>query len=335
MNNFLVIGTTTLDLLHRGIDQLPTVRGDEFTVDSLAFCHHPLQMMLGGNGAISAYVLARLGATVNLGSAMGQDAAGDLLLGWLTVAGVGVAGLIRHPAAATSTTTVISDNARNRLAFHHAGASHLYAPAALPPTLAAAATVVLIASYTLFLRWRSQGFAALLTNAKAQGAITALDIGPAIGEPVTLAEVAFLLPHVDYFICNDHELSVCAAVDENEAGIRLGMAQILAAGAGCVVIKRGAAGALVQRAQDGAALMVPAVPVDAQGTVGAGDAFNAGFLYAIAQGQPLEVAARFANGVAALVVASVQGVLGAPTLTAVQTLLQAHPVPHTEVACQG
>ena len=325
MNNFLVLGSATLDLLNRGIDQMPTVRGDEFTVDSLAFCRQPLQMMLGGNGAISAYVLARLGATVNLGSAIGQDAAGELLWGWLKAAGVAEAGLVRHSTAATSTTTVVSDEARNRLAFHHAGASHCYAPADLPAPLPGAATALLIASYTLFLRWRSQGFADLLTTAKAAGVITALDIGPAIGEPVMLAEIAFLLPQVDYFICNEHEISVCTAVANREAGIQLGIAQVLAAGAGCVIIKRGAAGALVQRATDGAAVAVPAFGVTAQGTVGAGDAFNAGFLYATVQGQPVDAATRFANGVAALVVASAQGALGAPTLAAVQELLQTQP----------
>lgn len=322
MNNFLVLGSATLDLLNRGIDQMPTVYGDEFTVNSLAFCRQPLQMQLGGNGAISAYVLARLGAKVNLGSAIGQDAAGDLLAGWLTEAGVDGAGLLRHPTAATSTTTVISDEARNRLAFHHAGASHCYAPADLPTPLVGAARALLVASYTLFLRWRSQGFADLLTTAKAGGVITALDIGPAIGAPVTLAEIAFLLPQVDYFICNDHELSVCTGDAQSDTGIQLGMAQILAGGAGCVIIKRGAAGALVQRATDGAAVAVPAFGVTAQGTVGAGDAFNAGFLYAIGQGEPVDAAVRFANGVAALVVASAQGALGAPTLAAVEELLQ-------------
>jgi len=326
MNHFLIIGTTTLDLLNRGIDQMPTVRGDEFTVDSLAFCHAPLQMMLGGNGAISAYVLARLGAMVKLGSAVGQDAAGDLLLGWLTAAGVDVTGLCQHSTAATSTTTVISDRAQNRLAFHHAGASHAYAPAELPPALLTNATALLIASYTLFLGWRSQGFADLLHRAQAQGVITALDIGPAIGAPVTLAEVAFLLPSVDYFICNGHELSVCTNTMASDEGVAAGMRQVLAAGAGCVIIKRGAAGALIQRQTDTAARPIPAFPITAHGTVGAGDAFNAGLLYALGQGQPLERAVRFAHGVAALVVASTQGALGAPRLNDVQALLLRHPL---------
>jgi ribokinase len=310
---FLVIGTTTLDLLNSGITQMPTVRGDEFTTDSLVFCREPLQMLLGGNGGIAAYALARLGAPVVLGSAIGQDPSGDLLQKWLQAAGVDMHGLFRHATAATSTTTLVSDQALNRLAFHHAGSSHHYAPAHLPADLLPRTEVLLLSAFTLFLQWRPQGFAQLLAKAKAQGAITALDIGPAIGQPVTLDEIAFLLPHVDYFICNEHELGVCCGVDETPVGSAAGMAQILAAGAGCAVTKRGAEGALVQRKGDTLAVQVPGFAVDAHTTVGAGDSFNAGFLYAVQQGKTPIDAAQFANAVAALVVASAQGALGAPT----------------------
>ncbi len=317
---FLIIGSTTLDLVNRDIRHMPTLRGDEFTVDSLVFCDEPLQMLLGGNGAIAAYALARLGAPVGLGSAIGQDAAGDLLHAWLHDTGVETRGLLRHPTAATSTTTLISDQARNRLAFHHAGASHAYAPADLPVGLLGQTKVLLVAAFTLFRHWRAQGFAQLLAQAKAQGAITALDIGPAIGQPVTLAEIAPSLPQVDYFICNEHELAVCCGVDETPAGSVAGMAQILAAGVGCAVTKRGAEGALVQPHKQTTPIAVPGFQVDAHTTVGAGDSFNAGFLYAIAQGHPPVDAARFGNALAALVVASAQGALGAPTLSAVEAL---------------
>ena len=319
---FLVIGTTTLDLFNSGIEQMPTVRGDEFTVDSLAFCEEPLQMMLGGNGAIAAYALGRLGAHVALGSAIGHDPSGELLQGWLEAAGVATTGLLRHPVAATSTTTLISDRARNRLAFHHAGASHRYAPDDLPWALLTQADVLLASAFTLFLQWRPHGFAQLLAQAKAQNAITALDIGPAIGQPVTLAEIAFLLPQVDYFICNEHELAVCCAVDESAAGSAAGMAQVLAAGVGCAVTKRGAEGVLVQEQGATAPTAIAGFHVDAHTTVGAGDSFNAGFLYAIKRGEAPVQAARFANAAAALVVASAQGALGAPTLSQVEQLCQ-------------
>lgn len=323
LSMFLVIGTTTLDLFNSGITQMPTVRGDEFTVDSLVFCQQPLQMLLGGNGGIAAYALARLGAPVLLGSAVGQDASGDLLQGWLQAAGVDTRVLLRHPTAATSTTTVVSDLTRNRLAFHHAGSSHQYAPTDLPSDLLQQTEALLVSAFTLFLRWRPHGFAQLLASAKTQGIRTALDIGPAIGQPVTLAEIAFLLPQVDYFICNEHELAVCCGVDETPSGSAAGMAQILAHGVRCAVTKRGAEGALVQPRGADTPIAVPGFQVDARMTVGAGDSFNAGFLYAVQQGQTPVAAARFANAVAALVVASAQGALGAPTLQQVRQLCPA------------
>jgi sugar/nucleoside kinase (ribokinase family)/GNAT superfamily N-acetyltransferase len=323
---FLVIGTTTLDLFNGGIAQMPTVRGDEFTTDSLVFCQEPLQMLLGGNAGIAAYALARLGAPVAIGSAIGGDPSGDLLQSWLQAAGVETSGLLRHPTAATSTTTVVSDQSRNRLAFHHAGSSHHYAPGDLPDALLARTKVVLLSAFTLLNQWRLDGFTDLLVKAKKQGVITALDIGPAIGQPVKLDEIADLLQYVDYFICNEHELSVCCEVDETAGGSNLGMVQVLTHGAGCVVIKRGAEGALVQ-IKGGATVHVPGFAVNARMTVGAGDSFNAGFLYAVQQGKPPTVAARFANAVAALVVTSAQGAQGAPTLSQVEALMAKEAVP--------
>lgn len=318
---FLVIGSTTLDLIHSGFDSMPTAQGDEFTTNSLVFCADPVQMRFGGNGANSAYTLAKLGGIVALGSAIGRDAAGDLLYAPLVDVGVNLAGLIRHPTAATSVTTVITDAASQRLAFHHAGSSHLYDPTDLSDALRAQTSVLLIASFTLFLRWRPHGFADLLRAVKERGGITALDIGPAVGEPALFDEIISLLPYVDYFICNEHELAVCVGVAQSPAALHLGMKQILAGGANTVVLKRGAAGALVQSQTAGSPTHVAGFPVDVESTVGAGDTFNAGFLYAVAQGQDPIDAARFASGVAALVIASTGGVLRAPTLPAVEAFL--------------
>jgi ribosomal protein S18 acetylase RimI-like enzyme len=143
---------------------------------------------------------------------------------------------------------------------------------------------------------------------------------------VKLEEISNLLQYVDYFICNEHELSVCCEVDETAGGSNLGMVQVLTHGAGCVVIKRGAEGALVQ-IKGGATVHVPGFAVNARMTVGAGDSFNAGFLYAVQQGKPPTVAARFANAVAALVVTSAQGAQGAPTLSQVEALMAKEAVP--------
>ncbi len=313
---FLVIGNATVDLFVAGLDHLPQTRGDEFTVASLTFTQEPLTMLIGGNAAIAAFALARLGAPAAIGAAVGNDFLGDFIVDRLASAGVDMAGLRRCHEHATATTVVVTDGSFNRLAFHHLGATDCCTPAEFPAHLWAQTDVLLLASYPLMAGWRPEGFATALRSARRAGALTALDMGPAVGAPATLDELAPLLPNVDYLLCNEHELAVCTGAAELEAG----MATILEAGARCVVVKRGRLGATAA-AQGGAPLTAPGFAVDARFTVGAGDAFDAGFLYAIHQGRGLGTALNFANAVAALVVSAAQGALGAPTLAQVETLL--------------
>lgn len=316
---FVTVGNITLDLFISGLEKVPAFGGDEFTADNLTFCDEPLTMVLGGNGAISAYVLARLGALATPCGAIGQDQAGDIVAAWLTAAGVDMEGLRRTDEVATATTTVITDRALNRVAFHHPGTSHWYAPEALPMRLVAQADVLLVSSYPLLPRWRPDGFAQILRQARRTGTITALDIGPAIGQAAQLEELRPLLPHVNYLLCNGHELAVCTGAKTLKEGVMA----LLEAGAQHVVVKRGAQGAvLVDRS--GSHLVSPGFAVEARFTVGAGDAFNAGLLYGVDKGWTPARALRFANAVAALVVAGARGALGAPSLLQVESFLARH-----------
>lgn len=314
---FLVIGTTTVDLFISGFERLPRTEGDEFTVDSLAFCAQPLRPALGGNGAISAFTLARLGATAILSTAVGNDWLGDLGRHWLGDAGVQMDHVVHRTDSATASTVMISDDRRNRLSFHHAGANETLMEAEIPIHLLGPSDALLLTSYPLLNRLRPQGSGALLATAHRAGATTAVDIGPAIGQPASLSEILPLLPYVDYLLCNEYELSVCTEGIDPPAGMRT----MVERGAGCVVLKRGANGAVI-RQNRGDAVNVAGFAVNARSTVGAGDSFNAGFLYALQEGGDPLSATRFANAVASLLVSADQGALGAPTLQEVQSLVQ-------------
>jgi sugar/nucleoside kinase (ribokinase family) len=61
----------------------------------------------------------------------------------------------------------------------------------------------------------------------------------------------------------------------------------------CIVVKAGARGCVASR--DGKRVEVPALPVQAVETTGAGDNFNAGFLYGILHGYTFETCLRCAN----------------------------------------
>lgn len=308
---FVIIGTANVDLIVSGFEQMPIVRGDEFTTDSLVFCDNPLQLVLGGNGANCAYTLAGLGAAASLCSAVGTDELGRLVHGWLAKQGVDLTGFVHHPTCATAYTAIVSDRQFNRLAFHHPGALAAYTWADIPPQLLARAAVVLASSFTIMPQLRPDGFAQALAIAHDHGALTALDIGPAIGNPTTLAELTPLLGTVDFLIANRHELSVCTG----ETAVERGAQRLLAAGARCVVIKQGSAGATLF--QPGSQVHVPAFEVAVDSTVGAGDAFNAGLLFSRRHGATLEEAVRFGNATAALVISSGRGILGCPTLARV------------------
>jgi sugar/nucleoside kinase (ribokinase family) len=313
---FVVIGTANIDLIVSGFDQMPVVMGDEFTTSSLVFCDEPLKLVLGGNGANCAYVLAGLGAPTSLCSAVGLDELGRIVHGWLAQQGVDLTGFVHNRQRATAYTTIVSDRGRNRLAFHHQGALATYTLADLPAALLAQAQVVLVTGYSIMPGLRPTGFAQVLASARQQGAVTALDIGPAIGQPAQLAELEPFLPYVDYVIANRHELAVCTDEEETDRGAQ----RLLTSGAVCVVVKQGIDGTVVF--QPGRRIHVPAFPVAVHSTVGAGDAFNAGLLYARKQGDALEDAVRFGNAVAALVISSSQGILGCPSLARVHEFLR-------------
>jgi sugar/nucleoside kinase (ribokinase family) len=130
-----------------------------------------------------------------------------------------------------------------------------------------------------------------------------------------MAELQPLLTQTDYLLANTHELSVLTGAPDWESSA----AGLLEAGARFVVIKRGEEGASL-RGQD-VRIDTPGFAVKTHISVGAGDAFNCGFLYGAQQGWPPEQALRFGNAVAALVVASDRGVLGAPSLAGVEAFL--------------
>ncbi len=66
---------------------------------------------------------------------------------------------------------------------------------------------------------------------------------------------------------------------------------------------------------------MPAFPVHTVDTLGAGDAFHGAFTLAVAEGQPLEQAMRFASATAALKCTRFGGAFGSPQRIEVDTLL--------------
>lgn len=162
--------------------------------------------------------------------------------------------------------------------------------------VAACAEVVLCGSY-LFPRF---GPAEVLPYARAlrdRGQLVVFDPSwdPGGWGARTRADTLALLSAVDVYLPNEIELRHLTGAADLEAAVEL-----VAGLAGEVVVKRGAQGALY--AAGTTRVAVPALPVAAVNTVGAGDVFDMGYLYGRRQGWGPAARLRFACALAAMVV---------------------------------
>ena len=127
-------------------------------------------------------------------------------------------------------------------------------------------------------------FDALVEWADAHDIELALDTGwpPGGWSPAALASGRHWLGACQYALLNETEATSLAGVGEVEAAARV-LAGLTRRGDAEIVVKRGPLGALAV-SRNGPLFSLPGRPVHVVDTIGAGDAFNAGFLLAIAGG---------------------------------------------------
>ena len=170
--------------------------------------------------------------------------------------------------------------------------------------------------------------ATAIALAKQAGTLTILDPAPA--PPEGLPESLF---HVDILSPNQSEAELLSGVavrtidDARRAGEKL-----LARGTGTVVLKMGSQGAaIVRRGAAGGAAQVVHVPgfrVAVVDTTAAGDAFTGALAVALAEGQSLEAAVRFANAAGALTCTRLGAGSAVPTREEVDALVATHKPIH-------
>jgi sugar/nucleoside kinase (ribokinase family) len=148
------------------------------------------------------------------------------------------------------------------------------------------------------------------------GLTTSLDTGWDPEERWGGVKFLDVLALVDIFFPNEGEACAITGADDAELALReLGQRSRI------VVVKQGAEGAMALH--DGEIVRSPGFNVDVADTSGAGDSFDAGFLFAhMVQGQPLEDALRFANACGALSATGYGGTAAQPTLQQVLGMLR-------------
>ncbi|HEY3743842.1 MAG TPA: carbohydrate kinase family protein [Bryobacteraceae bacterium] len=262
-----------------------------------------IEQHMGGNGASTSYAAALLGAPVRLIGMIGDDDFGLQIRTRLASAGVDVSLLATNVEHGTASSVVIVREDGARAFLHKPGVSSV---AFAPPFSITQASAAGCSHYHLANPYSLPHVrpiaGRLLREAKELGLTTSLDTAwDSRGEWMQVLEPC--LAHLDLLFVNEEEARLLTGADDPESAAR----HFLNAGAGSVVIKLGARGAVVFGKDR---LDVPAHVVDAADTTGAGDCFAGALLAGLYHGYPPRRAMQLANAAGALSVSRVGATSG-------------------------
>ena len=302
----MVLGDSNPDLILRG-DIEPRFGQVEKLVEEA-------RLEIGGSAAIVAAGAARLGVSVALVAAGGEDALGRAQIEALRHRGVEVGALRTLPGVATGVSVILS-RGEDRAILTSPGAIPALEAAMVDAELLRSARHVHVSSLFLLTGLRP-GLPGLLAAARAAGATVSLDTNwdPAGDWVAARRELDLVLPEVDVFFPNLAEARALSGEDEPEAA-----AAALARRVDLAVVTLGAEGALAH-GSDGTVARAAAPAVAAVDTTGAGDSFAAGFLAARLRGEDLEGCLALGCACGALSTTAAGGTAAQPQLAAAEAL---------------
>ncbi|MFE4544383.1 sugar kinase [Arthrobacter sp. NPDC056727] len=262
-----------------------------------------LSMHVAGAESNVAVGTARLGQRVRWAGVVGSDPHGEFILRQLRGEGIDV----RHREDAARSTGVMfleqrTADVTRAYYYRSASAGSTLSCEDVDVALQGGARVLHLTGITAALSPKAREAVEYAAHrAKSEGTLVSLDVNyrsKLWSREEARAALAPLVPYASILIASDDELGLVAPDPDFAVSARnsseevLAAKQLLDAGVREVVVKRGAAGAGVHTA-DGRH-EAPAVPVTSIDTVGAGDAFTAGYLSALLDGE--DVAGRLRRG---------------------------------------
>jgi ribokinase len=262
----------------------------------------------GGKGANQAVAAARLGAAVRMVGCCGDDQFGTRLRAGLAAEGVDAGGVRVVAGAASGLALITVDAAGENAIAVAAGANALAGPDEVAAAFAASCDALVLSAEI-----PAAVIAGVLARAREAGVTCVLNLAPA---PAGAA--GLVAGGVDWLVVNEQEAAAVLRRPVTGAGHAVDAAAALTGiGARHAVITRGPAGAVLaapDRSGIPASATVPGFPVASVDSVGAGDAFVAALVVALAAGTgPADaVRAACAAGAAATTRRGAQAALPRP-----------------------
>lgn len=239
----------------------------------------------GGLAANASVAVSRLGGRCVFWGRVGDDLNGRPLLAALAEQGVDVSHCRLAPGGRTPVSAVLVDPVGERSIYAYRGEGLGTEPDWLPLQLIDTAQVFLCDP-----RW-PEGAARALDHARARGVPSVID-----GEKSETRILKDLIPRVDHAVFSEPGLA------NYMPGRKVAEALAAAIADGCTVaaVTQGEKGTLWMTRGDAAPRRMPAFRVQATNTTGAGDVYHGAYALAVAEGQDVEAAIRFASAAGAL-----------------------------------
>ena len=264
-----VIGELNPDLILTG-DVVPEFNQTEKLVNQAT-------LVIGSSSAIFACGAARLGLRVAFAGKVGQDEFGEFMRHSLEDAGIDTSAIITDTSLKTGLSVILSTGTDRAILTFPGTIPQLHSDE-IDPAWITQARHLHIGSYYLQDALRP-GLPELFILARQAGLSTSLDPNYDPSENWD-GELVNLLSKIDIFMPNMKECCAIARSPDLDRAAEYFLQHV-----GQVAVKMGAAGALAR--QGDSITRVPALPTDIVDTVGAGDSFDAGFIYGFLHGWDL------------------------------------------------
>jgi sugar/nucleoside kinase (ribokinase family) len=279
----IVVGELNVDLILNQVESFPEL-GKEKLADNMT-------LALGSSSAIFASNLSALGMRVSFIGKTGNDIFGWFCKDQLTEKGVDTSMLIQNDELKTGATIVLNFG-DDRAMITHQGAMKYLRTTDINPDMLSMARHLHFSSYFLQPGFKDN-LDSLFKMAKEAGLTTSLDVQ---WDPAERWDFDFkkILPYVDIFLPNEAELLNLTGKDSIDSALKA-----MEGYGKCILIKKGKQGSLLSYDNKilNAKSFLNDKVVDA---IGAGDSFNAGFIFKFIQGFPHEDCQTFGNLIGAI-----------------------------------
>ncbi len=286
-----VTGDINVDLLVQGLDKLP-LPGQEINVNNIELC-------VGGGAALFTLGLAKLGVNTVFDGVLGNDLYGRFILEELKSKSVDTS-LIKQSQQNRTGISIALTNEKDRSFITYIG-SNAEVELNIDHNIS-------LAKHTHLTGYRGgsnhESYIAALKKIKNCNMTVSFDVGwDDTGE--WYEGIYEIISYVDVFFINEVEAvnySKCAVVEE--------AMKKFSSYCNNIVIKLGSKGSIAYK--NGEIETAEAYKVKAVDTTGAGDSFNAGYIYGFLKGENLKKCLMYGNACGALSVTEFGGNTGFP-----------------------